>query len=219
MTTGMSSNVGVIFKIAESAYQESASKPIQSYTAVIFSCIGLEAFINLFSDNMFPFLLEDTPTELFTLQKILEYFESSRESIIAKYSIIPLLLTGKPWDKEQRPFQDFDCLIKIRNALVHSRPGRFDLSDTSRDNQHPKFLEHLINLNIITRPPKRPHQSWESLIRGSDVAQWAFNTACWMMFKTITFIPDCNAKLLFATIAPNIEVKIEYDEDVDKNEE
>ena len=113
MTTGMSSNIGVIFKIAETAYQESASKPIQSYTAIIFSCIGLEAFVNLFSDNMFPSLLEDTPTELFTLQKILEYFESSRESIIAKYSIIPLVLTGKPWDKEHRPFQDFDCLIKI----------------------------------------------------------------------------------------------------------
>jgi len=201
-------NIGVFFNIAASAYKRSHTTSSESLTTILFSFIGIESFINILTEVTSGSLLSlKTPPLIITLGKILNELDTTGHSLANKYQITRLVLTGELYDKGTLPYQDFDCLIKIRNALIHSRPDRFTmpLKDTEPSKEYPKFIWHLINRKIIPKPERLPFSSWESLITVPDVACWSYNTAYEMIISIIEVFPECSIKLLLNMLPPSIE--------------
>jgi len=204
---GFFSSISNIFDIVGTTCWESRRKGSQALVAIVFSCVGLEAFINLLAEIGRKNEFKDSPKELLALQALLYELESSRESLATKYSVVPIVLHSEPFDKGSLPYQDFDCLLSIRNALVHSRPDRFQaIEDGSGfSKQQPNFINHLASRKIITKPKDTCLESWAGLISHKQVAVWAQQTACDMIKEVLSFMPACKTKLFLESMAPSTE--------------
>lgn len=77
--------------------------------------------------------------------------------------------TKCPWGVET--FQSFDCLKKIRNALIHTKPQ----PQKNGKVNHPGFLQYLIAKKFIIDPEDKPY-NWIHLICNSKIAAWALKT-------------------------------------------
>ena len=86
--------------------------------ACIFGCVAsLESYVNeLFVDHEknFPEMRTDI------MKKLWEYFE--QKPLLEKYEFALLLKKAPSPEKGQRPYQDIDALIHLRNALTHFKP-------------------------------------------------------------------------------------------------
>lgn len=201
-------HTGAIFNLAASAYKRSHSNPSESLTTILFSFIGLESFINTLTESISePFLKPKTPSQVITLGKILNELDTSILSIATKFQITRLILSGELYDKGAFPFQDFNCLIKIRNALIHSKPVWLPMQtkEIKPSNEYPKFIQHLTSKGIIPEPKKPPLSSWESLITVPKVAFWSYKTAYEMIISIIEVFPSCLIKKMLILLIPSIE--------------
>lgn len=195
---GFFTNIGVFFNIAASAYKRSHKTSSESLITIIFSFIGLESFINILAEVASGSLLGlKTPSSIIILGKILNELENIGGSLANKYQVTRLILTGELYDKGSLPYQDFECLIKIRNALIHSKPDKFIVPSqiTEASKEYPKFIYHLVNRKIIS-PPKRglPFSHWERLVKTPEVAYWSYKTAYEMIISIIEVFPECSLK-------------------------
>ncbi len=198
---------GSIFNLAASAYKRSHSDSSESLTTILFSFIGLESFINILAESISESFVE-SPSQVITLSKILTELDISKQSIATKYQITRLILSGELYDKGAFPFQDFNCLVKIRNALIHSKPVRLtnQTKEIKPSNAYPKFIRHLTSKRIIPEPKKIPLSSWESLISVPEVAYWSYKTAYDMIISIIEVFPKCTIKDLLILLIPSIEL-------------
>lgn len=206
--TGFFFNIGVIFNLAASAYNRSHSTSSEALTTILFSFIGLESFINTLTEvTSGSLLISKTPSRVITLGKILTELENSNQSLASKYQITRFVLTGELYDKGALPYQDFNCLIKIRNALIHSKPDRFTMpaNDEKPSKEYPGFIRHLTSREIIPEPEKLPLSSWESLITVPEVAYWSYKTASEMIISIIEIFPECSIKQILNMLSPSIE--------------
>lgn len=201
-------NIGVFFNIAASAYKRSHTTSSESLTTFLFSFIGIESFINILTEvTSWSLLSLKTPPLIITLGKKLNELDTTGQSLANKYQITRLVLTGELYDKGTLPYQDFDCLIKIRNALIHSRPDRFTMpvKEIKPSKEYPKFIRHLTSSGIIPEPKKLPLSSWESLITVPEVAYWSYKTASEMIISIIEVFPECSIKQILNMLPPSIE--------------
>ena len=79
----------------------------RAITAIVMSVQALEAFINVQAKERLSSALWDS----------IEWL-----NITNKWLVVTRLATGKECEKGEQPFQDFDALVKFRNALVHYKP-------------------------------------------------------------------------------------------------
>lgn len=86
-------------------------------------------------------------------------------------SLLPRLLTGRTFEKGQQPFQDFNTLVKIRNALVHFRMNDAPLA----------AIEHLVRRGLAF-PEIRDggHLAWTDQLSTLECSRWAINTSAIM---------------------------------------
>jgi len=93
------------------------------------------------------------------------------------------IICGVPFDQGKRPYQDFDFLIDLRNALTHLKPDKLDSEKTR------KLLSRLKSSNLIpdslvpSYDPNIPEQRavWVHYISTAKVAKWACNTTASMI--------------------------------------
>ena len=105
-----------------------------------------------------------------------------------KWDRVPKCLWGKSLDKGRLPWQDFDTLINLRNALVHYKAEYKDpqyvpkylestmrrvLSCQKREPQPPGFLEGLLK--------ERTH--WVNKICNLSMGYWALDTGIKMIHQ------------------------------------
>lgn len=198
---------GSIFDLAASAYKRSHSEISESLTSILFSFIGLESFINtlteIISESCFD---KKIPSKVITLDKIFTELDTLKLNIATKFQITRLVLSGDSYDKGASPYQDFDCLINIRNALIHSKPVRLTMQtkEIKPSNEYPNFIRHLTSRRIISEPKLR--SSWESLITVPDVACWSYKTSYEMIISIIEVFPECLIKKLLILLIPSIEL-------------
>ena len=128
---GLSS--GTLFLAATQAAQRTSTEVgprdpqpgVDPIVAVAFSAMAVEAFVN---EGTYYFRAAQGPGiwELRDLAKNLEQSESNRDTTLGK-----MLLWQEATARQslfgQQPFQDFQVLVDVRNALVHLRPDVFDL--------------------------------------------------------------------------------------------
>lgn len=159
------------------AMQEDASEVDicdNALTSILLSCATLEAYINE------AFMLIDDLTQLQpdserinTFVSILKEVESSRGSTRLKYLMGLTVLTDKPFDKGDQPYQDFDLLFSIRNELMHYKLEKIT------DEPH-RIIQKLRSKNIcdVEKGVKKPlHVE----VATAACAKWACNTAADMI--------------------------------------
>jgi hypothetical protein len=107
-------------KVSSTAHNETERAALAS---ILFAMISTEAFINELG-----LLVSGEKDHLAvpgwerTLSDLLDEAEKSRISITSKYQLAKFILSGQPFDRGSKPFQDFALLVDVRNLLVHARP-------------------------------------------------------------------------------------------------
>jgi len=100
-----------------------------------------------------------------------------------KLIILPELLFGKSFKRDEQPFQDMAILIKIRNTFVHFK----------MKNEAPKYVSVLDQRGITLKAKsqeKKADFAWTHKLFSSEGIRWAHNTAC----KVIQALSACAPK-------------------------
>ena len=58
------------------------------------------------------------------LASILDETEASRGSIRLKFLLTKVVLGSETYDKGSQPYQDFDILFAVRDAIIHMKPEK-----------------------------------------------------------------------------------------------
>lgn len=159
-------------------------------TVYIMTATALEAFIN-------EVCLGPTSKMINKAAIPLEMVEDME--IRRKYYLLPLLLWGRTFDRGAQPYQDFDILMRLRNALVHYKMKSFAGSET------PKYFQWLRDKGLlITTGKLDADYAWLHQLSNSKAALWAYNTTCQMANKLIEF-GDETTKTLWRGMLDNFQ--------------
>jgi len=188
---------GVLYMVAKKAYDRTKSAPSDSarnqddaLTALLFSAATLEAFIAelaFYAQSSMRFC--PTPSPVQALASVLKEVEASRGSVRLKYLVAKAILSGDTYDKGTQPYQDFDLLFTIRDAIVHMKPERI--------NQEPHKIVAALSARGLC-DPEDPHakSSWLHQITTRAVARWACNVVRDMVNSVRECFPDGAEKTL-----------------------
>jgi hypothetical protein len=188
-------NSGVLHGIAKQAYERTVTAPSDTaqnqndaLTAVLFAAATLEAFVmELALTAEMGAKLSHTPSPVASLAGVLNEAESFHVSVKLKYILAKVILSGQPYDKGRQPYQDFDLLFAIRDAIVHYKP------DNVTQNPH-KIVAALAGRGLCE--PEQPHvkSSWLHQITTRAVARWACNVVHDMVASLREHFPEDSEK-------------------------
>jgi hypothetical protein len=141
-------------------------------TAYIISVASVEAFLN-------EILLSDVSKSIFNDSPLWNLSKNSidRLELGVKLILIPQLLFAKTFSRGEQPYQDMALLIRIRNDFVHYK----------MQSKPPKYLKVLEDQRIALRGEGF---IWVTKLSSSECIKWAHNTACKVVEKLISFVPD-----------------------------
>lgn len=132
------------FEIAQSAYQRARYQNLNfadggqndAIIAVTFSVMAVEAFLN----ELIELAREREESEANSLCQI-EPLLKSWEKIETRLFSASCSTSDTPFQKDRRPFQDFNLLVRVRNRLVHLLAG--DKITDGLIEEHQKILSAL----------------------------------------------------------------------------
>lgn len=177
-------SAGRLFAIAIRAYQRTVEENINAeetmahaMTAVLLACAALEGYINETATHIHETVtricndprIETVPELVRTFAKTLDEIERSHSSTCCKYLKGLEILTGEPFNKGQRPYQDFDLLFSIRDCLMHHK-----LEEISNG---PHEIVKCLRSRKLCTEEGDVKQSWHERVFTPATAKWACNTA------------------------------------------
>lgn len=187
-------NSGILFSIALSAYERLKSVPPDktigqndALVAILFSAATLEAFVMELA------LMAKSDSALFgykplqSLAALIDETEASRGSIRLKFLLAKIVLGGESYDKGSQPYQDFDTLFAMRDAIIHMKPEKIT------EEPH-KILQRLRAKNLCEDPEPGVKASWLSQISTRTVARWACNVVVEMVKSLKACLPAASGK-------------------------
>jgi hypothetical protein len=184
-------NAGVLYNIAKGAYERTKSAETDTTrgqndaaVALLFSAATLEAFIMelaLHAESGAD--LCPQPSPLLFLSHVLKETEASRGSIRLKYLLAKSILSGQSYDQGSKPYQDFNLLFNIRDAIVHLKPEQI------KPRTH-KIVAALSSMKLCSHEDPNVQASWLHQITTRAVAQWACNVVRDMVNSIRDCIPD-----------------------------
>ncbi len=168
------------FELAFKAANRSNKEPKETIVTIFLSYAWIESLLNhiIYTENVsFNEIinLEDSKKKnIFPINlkpSILIDLDLETSNINEKLNKIHILInkTKCPWGIET--FQSFDCLKKIRNSLIHTKPQPQEKGKVN----HPKFLQYLVTKKLIIDPEDKPY-NWIHLICDNKIAAWALKT-------------------------------------------
>lgn len=175
-------NARVFFHLAgEACNEDSGGNASRTLVGVVFSAIAIESFVNEILERVGLSRPpdEDPRVSMLRTMSVACGLSGKSCSLETKVQVIYAALNGHAIDKGARPYQDFDLLLRVRNAIVHDRPERIFTNDTGGRAGRP---ESIIACLVAHRVIKQPDQSdvvfpaLNSLLEPS-VARFAFAAA------------------------------------------
>ena len=142
--------------------------------AIILSVAALEAFLNEAALNPVALGIRRADAALQALEEL---------EIRRKYVLVPLVLWGTTFQCSRQPFQDFDCLVRVRNDLIHYKMPFYP------SGHGPKYLRHLETNKLLLESDGPSRFGWVENLSSAKVALWAHNTAC-RMAKELMVMAD-----------------------------
>ena len=105
------------------------------------------------------------------------------------------MFAGEPYDKGAQPYQDFDLLVRLRNAVVHLREldELEEIPEPGETVEPPRVIERLPKNILAEFPVGTTPQPW-LYIQTRAVARWACNSAANMVQSMLDFVPDSQFK-------------------------
>lgn len=201
-------NAAVLFNRAKEAFERSKKSStderqlgqMDAIDAVVFSVAALEGFINEVSAlarQAYSGIRNDNPPSVETLGRLLREVEERKGSLRLKFMLAHLVFTGQTYDASSRPFQDFNLLIQLRNAIVHHKPDEFftQEADGTIEFEPAKLLSKLESKNVLAEESK-VQTSWLNRVATSACACWACNTSSEVINSVIGIVPECHFKEL-----------------------
>jgi hypothetical protein len=206
MLGGYSINSGILFGMAVKAHQRlkdsvSDTTPDQrdALVAILFSAATLEAYINELTlyANQAPGV--QGPFQM--LAGVLNSIEEGNGSVREKYMLAKIVLSGEPYNKGARPYQDFALLFTIRNAIVHMQPEHI-----TEDEHH--LLKRLKAKKLCAAPPKGSRAGWIYLIATRAMSRWACNIVGDMVDSIRSCMPTTKELSAFVRMINMIEYNL-----------
>jgi len=166
-------NARILYNIAIDAYRRARDRDSDenvvcsdSLVAIVFAAASIEAFVNqiIVTGEIGPSLGRHG---LAVLSRILKLLEKDAP-VATKYELVHLILTGDACAKGERPYQDLDVLITLRNWLAHMKPEPLDAVGVTR---------HLENRQVLRPKKGNAIESQLGRLGTVDVARWACDTA------------------------------------------
>lgn len=96
----------------------------RAIAAIVILVQALEAFINVQASKRLSSAIAESVDRL---------------SVISKWLVVTKTVSGTEWDKGRQPFQDFESLVRTRNALVHYKPKFTEVKQPVDAYFHTKF--------------------------------------------------------------------------------
>ena len=165
-------------------------------TALVFSAIAVEAFLNELAEfaagaggvrgTDHPALkaLADTQAEA----------ERSRGSLRLKFQLAAISLGGSPFEKGTPPYQDFDLLVSLRDALVHPKPVKVFFEDAGVRMQPDSLIKALAGRGLLPKADPRIGMPFHAWISPRAVSRWAINTAVACVLAVVEMLPSTLGK-------------------------
>jgi len=195
-----------LYEVAKQAYYRASSKEAKdspgndALVAIVFSAATLESFM-----SQAVFMAEEWShlhPKIETFAQFMGELEGreAASSLKTKYYLAHWIICGTPFERGKSPFQDFDLLIDLRNALIHLKPDK----QTSEKTQ--KLLHCLKSKNLIpdrlfpnydANAPER-RSVWVRYISTDVVAKWACNTAAAMIEEFWKNAPEEEIRQFFS---------------------
>ena len=174
--------------------------------SILCSVSALEAFINEL-DLYLSYSLKTKPladdNALTTLSARLQRIEGDRGKIQEKYLEAADAL-GKPFNKGQRPYQDFGLLVGLRNALVHYKGAIATYTVDGNNTFEYVYEEKDKGIFDKLRSKKVLRGAGSALLLEEigtvHVARWACNTVTDMVQYLVAAIPDGEHRDLLVSV-------------------
>lgn len=195
-------NAGLLFDVAKEACNRTRSTPsprepgaTDALVAIVFSAAALEAFINETTEVA---KRDPQPAAIRVFADLADELERSRESVRLKFLLARSALVGSAYDKGAQPYQDFELLIALRNALVHLKPVEeyeFSPGNGCWSVKMPSVIRGLESKQLladIVEPDAR--SPWTIWISTQAVARWACNAAANMVQSFLQVLPETKFK-------------------------
>jgi hypothetical protein len=99
----------------------SAVATSDAIVAIVMATSATECFINEFAEVAF--VDHEESEALRAMADAVLDVEAKKGRLEDKFLVASLALTGTMFDQGAQPWQDFAALVRLRNALVHLRPG------------------------------------------------------------------------------------------------
>jgi hypothetical protein len=188
-------------RTAEKIAANRDSMPAEALITIVFSALGVEAFINELAemaqrdaDMAQGYEPEPRSTEqLRDLAARLTALENTREQVQRKYQTASEILSGRPFDQGSQPFQDFHDLMQLRDALVH--PRHRDTTDRAGhiSSSH-RVVRRLQQMGYTRTRGRQPDDipggmSWLNMLETTRPATWAYQAACNMVTAVGNMLP------------------------------
>jgi len=188
-------NSGILYRMATRAYEQTKTAPSDkasgqddALTAVLFAAATLEAFIvELALYAELGTQSSRLSSSAGSLASILDEAESLHGSVRLKYLIAKAVLSGRPYDKGRAPYQDFDLLFNIRNAILHHKPEKI------REAPH-KIVTALTTRHLCECDDVHVKSNWLHQITARAVARWACNVVRDMVASLREHVPEGSEK-------------------------
>jgi hypothetical protein len=153
--------------------------------AIVVAATAAEAFINELAYYLR--LLGETradwapvESELLACADVVNEVEDRRGPVTEKYHAASRALPGGAFDKGALAFQDFACLVRLRNAIVHLKPE-------ATDGQ--KWTDVLAARGLALPLSSTCHLPWLDRLLTPQTGAWAARTARNIMLQLLEKAP------------------------------
>lgn len=199
-------------KIHERGVSERQLGQRESISAIVFSALALEAFINEVGDYAAYPNRDDAgqdPPNVSMVGSMLKEIEDSRGSVQQKFLTAKWIFSQQTYVRGAQPYQDFALLIEVRNALAHVKGlGIFEYQGpvwqggpTSEFNRPPKVIEQLEPRGLLGDATYGGGPvSWIERLETLAMAQWSCYTASNMVSSLIDVMPESPFRTLWRHI-------------------
>jgi hypothetical protein len=164
-----------LLRVARKAANRSKTEKDQALVAILFAAAAVEGFLN---DIMEFAAFAKRDPQANTLHVLLSEAEQQKAQVALKFQIINSVCRGTTLPRGDKLYQDFDLLFKLRNDLVHIRPGKARSGFWGPTERKPhKAADRLIARGIVSGEQVERAHSWLEIVTNQSVAEWACATA------------------------------------------
>jgi hypothetical protein len=143
--------------------------------SVVFAAAAVEAFLNEagYLAGGRNSLQAAEPPAVQAFSQVMEEAEESRASVLSKFNLASLVLTGTACARGKPPYQDFADLVAVRNLMMHGKSKeRFSRIDEKPVLINPTaVLDRLASKHLLHEAPPEHLNGFVAMVGESSLAE------------------------------------------------